>query len=211
MRRDKVITNYTRVKESELAILAGKVAAQMEGNTLFSNDLKPTAAELLAAAEDYRIKHEVAINGGSKHEKELKKESRTKLLGMLSDLAHAVNMEAKGNPVALSSTGLILHKQHVPASLPGTTLRIMLRDGLVSGQMRTDFDKIPETYEYEIQIGTMDPVQQQIDWSVTKITTSSSGNTIESLTPGILYYVRVRGKNRLGYGNWSDAVSLIAR
>ncbi|MBL1410357.1 fibronectin type III domain-containing protein [Sphingobacterium faecale] len=211
MRRDKVITNYAKIKESELAILAGKVAAQMEGNANFSNDLKPTAAELLAAAEDYRIKHEVAINGGSKHEKQLKKESKTKLLDMLSDMAHAINIEAKGNAVALSSTGLILQKQHVPVSLPGTTLRVVLRDGPVSGMMRTDFDKIPETYEYEIQIGTMDTVRQEIDWGKTLITTTSSQNYMDNLTPGTLYYVRVRGKNRLGYGNWSDAVSLIAR
>lgn len=43
------------------------------------------------------------------------------------------------------------------------------------------------------------------------IATSRSKNYIDNLTPGTLYYVRVRGKNRLGHGNWSDAASLIAR
>ncbi|WP_164111714.1 MULTISPECIES: fibronectin type III domain-containing protein [Sphingobacterium] len=211
MRRDKVRTDYTNVKDSELAILAGKIAGFMEGNTNFSADIKPTAAELLAAAEDYRIKHEVAINGGSSHEKELKKAAKLKLRGMLTHLAHMVNIEAQGNTVALSSTGLMFNKQPTALQEPGITDRIILRDGRLTGQMRVDFDKIYNAYEYEVQVGEMDSISEKIVWDKTHLTPSSSNTIIAPLTPGTRYYVRVRGRNKIGTGDWSDPVSMIVR
>lgn len=211
MRKDKVKTDYTNVKDSELAILAGKIAGFMEGNTNFSTDIKPSAAELLAAAEDYRVKHEVAINGGSSHEKELKKESKLKLQGMLTHLAHMVNIEAKGNTVALSSTGLIFNKQHTAQQIPGITDRITLKDGHLTGQMRVDFDRIHHAYEYEVQIGEMDSTSERIIWGEMHLTPSSSNTVIAPLTPGTRYYVRVRGRNKIGTGDWSDPVSMIVR
>ncbi len=211
MRRDKVKTDYKGVKDSELAILAGKIAGFMEGNALFSTDIKPSAAELLAAAEDYRIKHEVAINGGSTHEKELKKAAKLKLQGMLTHLAHMVNIEAQGNTVALSSTGLIFNKQHTAQQEPGTTDRIILKDGRLAGQMRIDFDRIYNAYEYEIQVGEMDSATERIIWGVTHLTPSSYNTIIAPLTPGTRYYVRVRGRNKIGTGDWSDPVSMIVR
>ncbi|MDR2283063.1 MAG: fibronectin type III domain-containing protein [Sphingobacterium sp.] len=211
MRRDKVRTDYTGVKDSELAILAGKIAGFMEGNTLFSADIKPSAAELLAAAEDYRLKHEVAINGGSTHEKELKKAAKLKLQGMLTQLAHMVNIEAQGNTVALSSTGLIFNKQHTAQQEPGTTDRIILKDGRLAGQMRIDFDRIYNAYEYEIQVGEMDSATERIIWGDTHLTPSSYNTIIAPLTPGTRYHVRVRGRNKIGTGDWSDPVSMIVR
>lgn len=211
MRKEKVKTDYTGVKDSELAILAGKVAGFMEGNTLFSADIKPSAAELLAAAEDYRVKHEVAINGGSSHEKELKKEAKLKLQGMLTHLAHMVNIESKGNTVALSSTGLIFNKQPSALQEPGVTDRIILKDGRLTGQMRVDFDKIPNAYEYEIEVGEMDSASERIIWGETHLTPSSNNTIIAPLTAGTRYYVRVRGRNKVGTGDWSDPVSMIVR
>lgn len=211
MRKDKVKTDYTNVKDSELAILAGKIAGFMEGNPHFSADIKPSAAELLAAAEDYRIKHEVAINGGSSHEKELKKEAKIKLQDMLTYLAHMVNVTAKGNTVALSSTGLMFNKQPTPQQVPDTTDRIVLTDGRLSGQMRVDFDKIPGAYEYEIQVGEKDSISDNIIWGDIHLTSSSANTILAPLTPGVRYYVRVRGRNKIGTGDWSDSVSRMVR
>ncbi|ERJ57703.1 fibronectin type III domain-containing protein [Sphingobacterium paucimobilis] len=211
MRRDKVKTDYTGVKDSELAILAGKIAGFMEGNTNFSTDIKPSAAELLAAAEDYRIKHEIAINGGSSHEKELKKEAKSKLLNMLTHLAHMVNIEAQGNTVALSSTGLVFNKQPTAQQEPGITDRIILKDGRLTGQMRVDFDRIYNAYEYEIQVGEMDSSSERIIWGEMHLTASSMNTIIAPLVPGTRYYVRVRGRNKIGTGDWSDPVSMMVR
>lgn len=211
MRREKVKTDYTGVKESDLAILAGKIAGFMEGNTNFSADIKPSSADLLAAAEDYRIKHEVAINGGSSQEKELRKEAKIKLQQMLTQLAHNVNGEARGNMVALSSTGLMFNKQPSPQQVPITTDRIVLGDGRLSGQLRVDFDKIPAAYEYEIQVGEMDAATERIEWDKMHLTSSSTNTIIAPLTPGIRYYIRVRGRNKIGTGDWSDSVSRMVR
>lgn len=211
MRKDKVKTDYSGVKDSELAILAGKIAGFMDGNTNFSADIKPTSAELLAAAEDYRVKHEIAINGGSSHDKELKKAAKVKLREMLTHLAHMVNVEAKGDTVALSSTGMMFNKQPTPLVEPGITDRIVLKDGRLTGQLRVDFDKIPDAYEYEVQIGEMDTVTEKVTWGDVHLTPSSTNTIIAPLTPGIWYHIRVRGRNKIGTGDWSDTVSRMVR
>lgn len=118
----------------------------MDANPHFSSTIKPSAEEVFDAAEDYRIKHEIAINGGSTLDKKLKNDSKTKLLATLTHLAHSVNIEARGDVVALSSTGLILAKQPSPLLAPGVSTRLQLRDGRVSGQLLFDFDKIPDTW-----------------------------------------------------------------
>lgn len=211
MRRDKVKTNYTRIKESELAILAGKIAICMDNNLNFNADIKPSSVDLLAAAEDYRIKHEIAVNGGSSYERELKNEAKIKLQQMLTHLAHTVNVAAQGNTVALSSTGLIFNKQPSPLQKPGITKRIVLKDGRHEGQLRVDFDRIVEAYEYEVQIGKMDLESEHIIWEEVHLTSTSLNNIISLLIPGVRYYVRVRGRNKAGMGDWSDTCVRMVR
>lgn len=211
MRRVKVRTDYSGIGESDLAILAGKIAVFMDGNPHFSTDIVPLATDLAVAAEDYRLKHEVAVNGGSSLEKELKKAAKTKLLNMLSHLANVVNYEARGNMLALSSTGLHFHKSPAAEQIPGTTGRIILRDGRLSGQLRVDFEKIPYAYEYELQIGEMEVDSDRILWGESYMTSSSINTTIAPLIPGRQYYIRVRGRNKTGTGDWSDSVTRMVR
>ena len=209
MRKEKVISNYYRLSDNELATLAGKALGALEDNENFT-DLNPSLLELKAVTEDYRTKHEIASRGGSVLEVSLKNESRDALLASLRILAHHVNAIANGSLAVLNSTGLILAKQPSQVIVPGVTDRIMLRDAPLKGQVRLDFTPVKDAWEYEIAVGEMG-LEGIIDWSQTYPSTSSRAIVLSPFESGSRIYVRIRARNGRGFGDWSEHASTIVR
>ncbi|MBL1407526.1 fibronectin type III domain-containing protein [Sphingobacterium faecale] len=212
MRKEKVISNYTGLSDYELSTLAGRVLKAMQEATTqasFPNP-NPDIADLETMVNDYIAKHEIASRRGSALEISLKNESRNVLLFALKNLAHHVNEVADGQLSMLLSTGLVLANKPSSSELPLVTARIQLRDGRVSGQMRLDFTALKRVWEYEVEVGREDATNT-VEWFSTFNTTSSRSNVLTDMVPGVKYYVRVRARNSKGYGDWSEAVSLIAR
>jgi hypothetical protein len=209
MRREKVISNYYRLRDSELATMAGKVLGALEGNGHFT-DLTPPLPELKVLIEDYQTKHEVASRGGSVLEVSLKNESRETLLNALRILAHHVNMVADGRLTLLNSTGLILAKQPTRVNIPGVIERLTLKDAALTGQVRLDFTRIKEAWEYEITVGGLD-IDGKLEWIQTHSSTNSKGIVLSPFESGSRVYIRVRACNGRGCGDWSEHASTIVK
>ncbi|SKC10869.1 Fibronectin type III domain-containing protein [Sphingobacterium nematocida] len=212
MRKEKVISNYKTLSDYELSTLAGRVLKAMQEATTqasFPNP-NPDVTDLETIVNDYITKHEIASRRGSALEISLKNESRDALLFALKNLAHHVNEVADGQLSMLLSTGLVLASKPSSSEAPLVTTRIQLRDGRVSGQMRLDFTALKRVWEYEVEVGREDATNT-VEWYRTFNTTSSRSNVLSDMVPGIKYYVRLRARNSKGYGDWSEAVSLIAR
>lgn len=212
MRKEKVISNYTGLSDYELSTLAGRVLKAMQETTTqasFPNP-NPSLTDLETIVTDYISKHEVASRRGSALEISLKNESRDALLFALKNLAHHVNELANGQLSMLLSTGLVLVSKPSGSELPLVSSRLQLRDGRISGQLRLDFTPVKKVWEYEVEVGREDATNT-IDWFETFNTTSSRSNILTDKIPGVKYFVRVRARNSKGYGDWSEAVSLIAR
>ncbi|WP_437917996.1 fibronectin type III domain-containing protein [Sphingobacterium sp. LRF_L2] len=210
MRKEKVVTNYGKLNHDELAVLAGKIVTAMTDNANFTTP-NPTVAELTALTEDYRLKQETSIRGGSVLDKRLKRESRDNLLNGLTVLAHYVNTTANGNLAALTSSALILAKQPGSKNEPIVVARIMLKDGPLSGQMRVDFTSQKDIWDYEYELGQVLDDSGIVTWEDSFLTTSSRGNIVSSLVPARRYHVRVRARNSKGTGDWSESASMIVR
>ncbi|ERJ58977.1 fibronectin type III domain-containing protein [Sphingobacterium paucimobilis] len=212
MRKEKVISNYKALSDYELSTLAGRVLKAMQETSTqasFPNP-NPGLTDLETIVNDYITKHEIASRRGSALEISLKNESRDALLFALKNLAHHVNEVANGQLSLLLSTGLVLVSKPSSSELPLVTSRIQLRDGRISGQMRLDFTPLKRVWEYEVEVGREDATNT-VEWFETFNTTSSRGNVLTDRVPGIKYFVRVRARNSKGMGDWSEAVSLIAR
>lgn len=210
MRTAKVISYYGELSDDQLTTLAGKIAGAMENNTYFPEP-NPPLDEFTAMVEDYRQKTEIAINGGSSLDNRLKKASRKALLKSLRALAYHINTVADGDLPALTSTGMLLEKTHTSVGLPYIVENVLLGDGNLSGQIRVDFAPQKVAREYEIQIGEMNTGTNDISWGETYFTTKSKNNIIAPVVAGQRYYIRVRARNGKGIGDWTEAVSLIAR
>ncbi|SEO08275.1 hypothetical protein SAMN05216436_1329 [bacterium A37T11] len=210
MRKNKVVSNYERLNDHELATLAGGVILGLDGNTNLPAPV-PALADFTTLVDDYRAKLEVANKRGSALEISLKKEARENLLEALMQLSNYVNNTAKGNAPILYSSGLKLNEQPQSIPVPGVSTRLRLRDGQQSGYMNFGFDPVKYATEYEYTVAHERNEEGQLIWGDIIRTTSSRGNFINPVIPGQVYYVRLRARNGKGTGDWSETVSLMAR
>ncbi len=210
MRKWKARINYSWLKNDELAVLTGKVSEALTDNPDFvsPNALIDTFKE---AAADYLAKLQMATRGGSKHDIDMKDESRVNLLVAFREVAQAVNSVAQGSAAVISRAGLILGKQPSSLNRPGIILRVRLGDGTVSGEIAVSFQPDRVATEYLIEIGRALPGTETISWEQTFNARSSRKFFISDLDPGTRYYVRVQGRNAVGSGDWSESTSIIAR
>ena len=212
MRKEKVISNYSGWSDYELSTLAGRILKAMQETTAQANFPHPNPAitVLEPLVNDYITKHEIASRRGSALEISQKNESRDALLNALRSLAHYVNEVANGQLSLLLSTGMVLASQPSSTQAPTMVEKVQLRDGRLSGQLRLDFKPVKAAWEYEVEIGTMASTGE-IVWNKVVLTTSSRGNVLSEMEPGVRYCVRIRTRNGKGTGDWCEPVSLIAR
>lgn len=210
MRNFKVNTNFDRLQDDELSILAGKIVTAVEEQPLFA-DIAPTVEAMRVLADDYRQKQEISTRGGSILEKMQKRDSRVLLCKALKVWGQYVNNLADGNVTILGSSGMILSKPPTGPQPPELVRMVRLKDGPLSGQILTNFAPQRGVFSYEVQVGEIPEGQDTIQWQEA-ITTSSSRNVLlDGLTAGRNYYVRVRARNRVGLGDWSQPVFMMVR
>jgi len=210
MKRLKARIDYSHLRYEELAVLAGKVSNALTDNPNFTspNTLIETFTELAA---DYIAKLQVAIRGGSKNDNDQKEESRVKLLAAFRELANLVNSVAQGSAAIISSSALILGKPNSALTKPGLILLVRMGDGAVSDEIGIRFQADKAATEYLIEIGRMLGDTENITWEQSYTVRNSRKFIVGNLEPGTRYFARVRGRNALGSGDWSEFTSIIAR
>lgn len=210
MRKATVYIAYERWGNDSLSTLAGRTLASMTNNANFPNP-RPDMDEYAVLVNDYREKHEIASNGGSRFEKEARDNAKAAVGQAMKELAFYVNTVANGNREILASSGFELVPDRVSSKVPGIPYNVRLLDGNVSGEMRFVFGALQAAWEYEYCYATSVDEHGVPEWGETIRTTNSRLNYIQELTPGERVYARVRARNNKGAGDWSEPVSLIAR
>lgn len=211
MRREKVTTDYSAMRDDELSTLGGRVKQAMGDSTMLANFPDADVVGFVHAVDDFTARHELSSRGGSSREVSEKNESRAILVDALRKLGGYVNSVARGRSSMLLSTGLVLIGPPRPMTLPAVPEKIRLRDGAVSGQVRLDFSAVQSAWEYEVEVGKAADTEGVILWEESFWTTSSRGSMLTGLAPGDRCYARVRARNGRGLGDWSQPVSLIVR
>lgn len=210
MRKATVYIAYEKWGDHSLSTLAGRTLTSMTDNANFP-DPRPVIDEYSRLVNDYREKHEIASNGGSRFQKEARDNAKIVLAGAMKELAFYVNRIANGNREMLASSGFELVPDPRSSKVPGIPGNARLLDGNVSGEMRFVFNALRAAWEYEYCYATRLGEDGTPEWEDILLTTDSRLNYIQNLTPGERVYARVRARNGKGTGDWSEAVSLIAR
>ncbi|SEM17950.1 hypothetical protein SAMN05216436_102147 [bacterium A37T11] len=205
-----VISGFKRFNDHQFSTIAGTVTLAMTNNIYFTDPV-PAITVVQTALDDYRLKLELASRKGSPYDTEEKNASRVVLEELLKQVAFYVNITAKGQVNLLLSSGLPLNE--LPSSLkePGTPVNIRLSDGRLSGQIKLDFKAVKDAWEYEYQVSHELDENKAPIWADPVSTTTSRGNIIVPVIPGLVYRVRVRARNGRGLGDWSEPVQIIAR
>jgi hypothetical protein len=180
--------------------LGNGVITALTGNTHFTTPL-PTLVELQAAVDAYSASLSKA-KYGSREDKALKNADKKALIGLLRDECDYINMVAKGDEVALATCGLPLSKEPEPKVLG--TPEAKVEQG-ASGKLILSTPAVSGAVAYKHQY-TAD--EHAATWS--EVSTSRANCTIDGLTPGIVYSLRIVAIGTNDQVTISDVVTKMA-
>ncbi len=194
---------FARLKESQIGIFAGGVNTGLTNNPFFPN-LPVSLADLSAAADDYWTAY-VNSMGGGKIQTLVKKTARAKLISILRDEAHYVQIIAKNNLVALLSSGFTdIDRNTAQSALAQPYIKAVLNP--YSGQFWLRLKRVPNARNYQVRIKVGDG-----DWMDAGIHPQARKIVLNGLTPGTVYTIQVRALGgRNGYSDWSMSATKMA-
>lgn len=212
----RALGSFGTHKDSKMMVEAEVILSSMSGNPRFPDPI-PSLAEVESSYDEYLAHLTRAEWTRGRVDRALKRESKAKLAGLLGELAAYVNYVAKGELSILYSSGFPIFTGRKKGKSPDVPIGGRLSDGHVSGEVRFDFASLGRdmTYEYTYAIWTsaeeVQPESPELQWEKSLFTTRSRNNLIKGLPSRAIVFAKVRGINRHGVGDWSDAVSLIVR
>lgn len=189
-------------------LVAGKLAPAAPATPPLP-DMSAKVAGLVAktaAAEAANVAYETGKTT-LKNLKQIRDRATDELRLEHAAVASAVESEARGNPVLLTSSGYslaadIVHSNEPPAKIGNLTLTAGDADSQIDGQ----HDPVPRAASYQVQQTTVDPLTGP--WE-TVIQQTSSNFTVSGLTSGQRVWIRVRAVGAKGHGPWSDPATKI--
>src|SRR5690606_39970058 len=125
---------------------------------------RPSIEAYEGLVNDYREKHQIASNGGSRMEREAKDNAKAAVAQAMKELAFYVNTIANGNREVLASSGFELVSQRQASTIPGIPANVRLLDGRISGEMRLMFFSMRSAWAYEDRDVTAVDVGRMLVW-----------------------------------------------
>lgn len=212
----KLIKSLEKLSEDAFAGRLQTIIDEMTGNAYFAEPWwtdpaeKPTLASLGTDQTAY-LAAKSGASDGDKTKIALRNSLRAALTADLKKLAQYIEMKAEGDVTMLESSGFELTK--VPASAGNDPLpapaNLRLRNGELPGVIIARCGAVKTAASYQTYICSSDPGVEQ-NWSQACVTKGCRRIEIEGLTPGALYYVRVRAIGKGGPGAWSGVESIRA-
>lgn len=169
----------------------------------------PSKAQLIASIEEFLLKASAAEDG-DKGKIAARDAARAVMEGLLISAAPYLQALAAGDVEKLEGTGYELSKERASAgsALPGAPQNVKLKHGDLSGSLFLGCRRDKLATAYEGQLGTDPNVEASFTMKV--IASGCRRFVFEGVTPGQVYYGRVRAIGRNGTGPWSDVAQIRA-
>jgi hypothetical protein len=196
----KALKSSFKTGDDAALTLGNSVITALTGNTHFTTP-QPTIAALQTAVDAYTASLAKA-KYGSREDKAQKNADKETLIGLLRDECDYINMVAKGDEVALATCGLPLSKDRQPKVL-GTPEAKVEQAG--SGKLVLSTPAVSGAVAYKHQY-TAD--ENAAIWQ--EVSTSKANCTIEGLTPGTVYSLRIVAIGTKDQVSVSDVVTKMA-
>jgi len=170
----------------------------------------PSRVQLTTAYTAFETAYDTAQDGG-RTAVDTRDQNRVTLTGLLKDLAPYFESMAKAasDITILDATGYNrrLPSSPIPTPLPAPLLKV--KRSLMSGVIVINGKRVRGASSYETQYCIGDPAVEA-NWKHGLTTSGCLHIELTGLTPGQLYYLRLRAVGSNGPGAWSDVASLMA-
>jgi hypothetical protein len=212
----KLIITFAKLSFGEFLAKAQRIKVALTSEpalTLFPDPWPatyPSRAQLVAAYTAYETAYDAAGDGG-KTARDARDQKRRDLEKVLRDVAPYFEVVAKAanDITVLDATGYDRRQPPVPAPNPLPAPGLKLSRNGMSGLLVASADRIRGGDSYEAQLCTGDPANEE-NWKHAVTSTRCRDIQLTGLTPGRLYYVRLRAVGGRGPGAWSDIAQMMA-
>ncbi len=187
-----------------LANTADDVTAGLAGNPAFpAPPVSPAELALLNAALRAAI---TDWDAGGPEQTAAKHKASAAVANALRKNANYVEIESDHDRETLLSSGFtLMNPNHAQSPLPQPVIRKILN--LATTQLLLRVGAIRNAATYQVQLATA----ADGPWQEAGIATQARRIVLTGLTPGVIYFVRVRAVGgSTGYSEWSGPVSLMA-
>jgi hypothetical protein len=174
----------------------------MTGHTFYPSP-KPTLPVLQTAITAFQ-EAAAAAKGGGVALTALKDEAQDALVGVLRSLAFYVQEQCDNNLATLLNSGFEATKARTPAGVLPAPQWVALTQGTLSGSLKLRAEALDNAGGYEVQKTSQ--LGSPAAWETIGLFTAPR-MMLEDLTPGAIYWARVRAIGSEGPGAWSDPVS----
>lgn len=205
----KLKTDYSGLSNPDLGTLATRTMHALIDNSNFPA-LIPSYLEYEEVAQDFLIKQGIASEGGSLLQREERDEARDALLVMMRRMVSYINNQTAISSVQLS-TGFHPYSERKRGKAPRTPAWSRILDSDRPAEILLRFQSIKETYLYDLAIASELDENGTPIWEIVKTVSKAKGNFYAPVEDGVIYYFRVRCRNKHGVSDWSPASSLRAR
>ena len=190
-------------KTPACGIFAGSVVIGLTNNPNFPN-LPVSLADLSTATDDYRNAFVNSMRGGMV-QTATKNQARARLISVLRDEAHYVQIIAKNDlPTLLSSGFTAIDRNTAQTRLPKPVILKVLNQS--STQLWLRVKRVPNARSYQVRLKIGDG-----EWFDGGTCSQARQIVLANLTPGTVYGIQVRALGgSTGYSDWSMATSKMA-
>ena len=199
----RVSLRFARFKDRSIGFIGRSILTGLANNPFFP-DLPVSLADLEQAVEDYENAHVLSMGGG-RLQTSRKNAARARLISILRDEAHYVQIVAKNNLPALLSSGFTdTDRNTAQTKLSTPYVRRVLNQS--SGQLTLRVNRVRNARSYEVRLRAGDG-----DWFDAGTYSQARNIVLLNLIPGTVYGIQVRAfGGSTGCSDWSMATSKMA-
>ena len=210
----KLITAFVRLNEADFFTKAGVIVTALTANIHYPEPWAAqiiTLAQLSAAYKNYQDCYQASLTHDT-IKITLRNNARDALTTELKRLVPYLELVADGDLTILMSSGYDMRKDLGPQNLNNETLpspeNFRVTQGIKSGCLDIHVAKLAGAGSYEVQLAETDP-NIESNWRHVLSSINGTHISLEGLTVGLIYWVRIRGINISGSGAWTAAIKIV--
>lgn len=203
----RIKLGLARLNAMQLILKAQNIVATMTGNPTFATP-SPTLAEVQDAIDELAQAAQEA-ESGSHFKVSVRNSKQVDLENLLRDLAAYIQNLSKGDALTILSSGFEIVQRGNPVGPLGAPQDANSEATGVPGEGKVMWKPVKHARGYIVEMTTGDPAQPGVAWTVIGYPTESKLITA-GLTPGQVYWFRVKAWGTSGIGAPSDPTDMMA-
>ena len=168
-------------------------------------DILPAVADVKLALNDLVTKNAAALNKG-RTERMQRDLAKKVTVDQLRQWASYIDSVANGDRMFILDCGFQLRRASTPSTLPATPTNVRAAYSNVSGELilRCKGGRNVRNFSIQYAESATGP------WIDCPLTTKARGTSVSGLTPGKVYWFRMRANGAAGSSDWSMPASKMA-